>query len=70
MAYHLMNYLKENSNRTVIVLAGIDHAGKRGIPVQIKRQSPYRITVILPEMPGCLEKSSATVNDADYLVLE
>ena len=70
MAYHLMNYLKKNPNRTVVVLAGIDHAGKRGIPEQIRRQARYRYTVILPEVPGRIERNSATIEDADYLVLE
>jgi uncharacterized iron-regulated protein len=70
MAYHLMNYLKKNPDRTVVVLAGIDHAGKRGIPEQIRRQATYRYTVILPEIPGRMERNSATIEDADYLVLE
>jgi uncharacterized iron-regulated protein len=70
MAYHLMNYLKRNPDRTVVVLAGIDHAGKRGIPEQMRRQTRYRYTVILPEVPGRIERNSVTVEDADYLVLE
>jgi uncharacterized iron-regulated protein len=70
MAYHLMKYLKTNPDRTIVVLAGIDHAGKRGIPEQIKRQSTYRYTVILPEIPGRIERRSATLEDSDYLLLE
>jgi len=70
MAYHLMNYLKKNPSRSVVVLAGVDHARKRGIPEEIRRQAMYRLAVILPEVPGRLERTSATIEDADYLLLE
>jgi len=70
MAYHLMNFLKKNPGTTIVVLAGTDHAMKIGVPEQIRRQSAYRFTVILPEMPGRIDKTSITTEECDYLLLE
>lgn len=70
MAYHLMNFLKKNPGTIIVVLAGTDHAMKIGVPEQIRRQSAYRSTVILPEMPGRIERMSMTTDDCDYLLLE
>jgi uncharacterized iron-regulated protein len=70
MAHHLLNFLKKNPGRTVVVLAGADHAGGRGIPDQIRKRSAYRYKIILPEMPGRIERETATARDADYLIPE
>jgi uncharacterized iron-regulated protein len=70
MAYHLMNFLNKHPGTTVVVLAGTDHAMKIGVPEQIRRQSAYRSTVILPEMPGRIDRTSSTADDCDYLLLE
>jgi uncharacterized iron-regulated protein len=70
MAYHLMNFLKKKPGTTVVVLAGMDHAMKIGVPEQIRRQSAYRSVVILPEMPGRIERNAVTVEDCDYLLVE
>lgn len=70
MAYHLMNFLKKNPGTTIVVLVGTDHAMKFGIPEQVRRQSSYQSKVILPEMAGRIERTSVTVEDCDYLLLE
>lgn len=70
MAYHLLNFLKKNPGKTVVVLAGADHAGGKGIPDQIKKRSRYHYKVILPEMPGRIERNTTTTADADYLIPE
>ena len=70
MAYHLMNFLDRNPGKTVVVLSGVDHAGKKGIPRQIAKKSKYQCKVIVPEIPGGEEVYSAKSEDADYILLE
>ncbi len=70
MAWHLLEFLKRNPLRTVVVLAGVGHSWKRGIPEQVRRQSNFRYTVILPEMPGHIGIDTATTDDADYILLD
>ena len=70
MAHHLVQFLKKNPGMTIVALAGTDHAMKFGILEQVRRQSAYRSKVILPEMPGRIERASITVEDCDYLLLE
>ncbi len=45
MAWHIMEYLEKNPGRTMVVLAGIGHAWKRGIPEQLAGLSryPYKV---------------------------
>jgi uncharacterized iron-regulated protein len=70
MAWHLIEFKKKNPGKTVIVLAGVGHSWKRGIPVQVKRQSPYQSTVILPEIPFLTGRRRMTSGDADYILLQ
>jgi uncharacterized iron-regulated protein len=69
MAWNLLRFLEANPEHKIVVLAGNGHAWKRGIPAQIRRRSniPYR--VILPEIPGRLERANVSLEDADYLWL-
>jgi uncharacterized iron-regulated protein len=69
MAWHLIEYLKKHPRKTVIVLAGVGHAWKRGIPEQVSRLSKYTSTVILPLIPDQVEPGSVTRQDADFVVL-
>jgi uncharacterized iron-regulated protein len=70
MARHLVEYLKNNRGRTVVVLAGVGHAWKRGMPEQIAMESKHTYCVILPLVPGQIEKKTVTTKDADYVLLE
>jgi uncharacterized iron-regulated protein len=70
MAYHVLNFLKKNQGKTVVVLAGADHAGGRGIPDQIKKRSEYHYKILLPEIAGHIERNTTTAEDADYLIPE
>jgi uncharacterized iron-regulated protein len=70
MARHLVEYLKKNRSGTVVVLAGVGHAWKRGMPEQIAMESKHTYRVILPLIPGQIEKKTVTIKDADYLLLE
>lgn len=70
MAWHLVEYLKKNRGRTVVVLAGVGHAWKRGMPEQVAMESKYTYRVILPLIPDQIEKRTVTTQDADYVLLE
>jgi uncharacterized iron-regulated protein len=69
MAWHLLSFHKKNPRQAVVVLAGSGHAWKRGIPEQVRRQSQSSYRVVLPEIPERAEKSTVTVEDADYVWL-
>jgi len=70
MALHSIEYVKKNPDRTLVLLAGIGHAWKKGIPERIKERSSLTYAVLLPEIPDHLDKDSVTFEDADYLMLE
>jgi hypothetical protein len=38
-------------------------------PKQLGQQSSFGYTVILPEVPGGIERDHVTLEDADYLIL-
>lgn len=67
MAWKLVNYLEENPDQTVVVLAGSGHSWKRGIPEQVRRKSDLSFRVVLPEVPERMDRDSVTFEDADYL---
>jgi len=71
MAWYLLDYLGKHPGRKVVVITGITHAWKRGIPDQLRQlpgESNYR--VLLPEIPGAIEPGSITSEDADYIFLK
>ncbi|MFZ7125843.1 MAG: ChaN family lipoprotein [Desulfobacterales bacterium] len=69
MAANAVRYIDANPGKALVVIAGTGHARKGGIPAQIREISKAPFTVILPEVPGSLDKGSMTVEDADYLIL-
>lgn len=69
MAWNLLRFLEANPEHKIVVLAGNGHAWKRGIPAQIRRRSSIPYRVILPEIPGRLERANVSLEDADYLWL-
>ncbi|HAM52135.1 MAG TPA: hypothetical protein DCP92_16135 [Nitrospiraceae bacterium] len=70
MAWHLLEFVKKNPGKTVIVLAGVAHSWKRGIALQLRRQSAIDYRVILPEIPGRVGIIDVTSDDADYILLD
>jgi len=68
MAIHALDYLNENPDRVMVILTGIGHALKPGIPAQIKRRSDLPHIIILPETPGYISPENITVEDADFLL--
>ncbi len=70
MAWRLIAYEKQNKGRVVVVLAGVGHAWRRGIPEQVAAGSKYTTRVILPYVPDQIDRDNVTTKDADYVMLE
>lgn len=68
MAYHMMGYLRKNPDTTMVVLAGVGHAWRRGISEQLDNGITSR--VVLPLIPEQVERGKVTTADADYVLLE
>ncbi len=70
MAWNLMEFVRKNPLRTVVVLAGTGHSWKRGIPEQVERLSGPPFSVILPEVPDLIDSKATRSPEADYILLE
>lgn len=70
MAWSLLRYLEKNPEDTVVVVAGSGHSWKLGIPAQIQSRSTLPFRVILPEIPGRVDKEDIALHEADYVWLE
>lgn len=72
MARNLMRYFEENPDHQVVVLAGSGHSWRHGIPFQLKQLGGANISyrVVLPEVPGRIDRRDASAADADYLWLD
>jgi uncharacterized iron-regulated protein len=70
MAWSLLRYLEKNPDTTVVVVAGSGHSWKLGIPAQIRSRSTLPFRVILPEVPGRVDREHIGLNEADYVWLE
>jgi uncharacterized iron-regulated protein len=66
MARHLVNFLKNNPEKQIVVIAGGGHAMKRGIPRRVDELESTKIRVVMPLIPG---KGGNLKEDADYLVV-
>ena len=64
----LGEYSDRHPATTVVVLAGVGHAMKGGIPDEVTRRSGKSCRVIMPELPH-LDRTRVTAKDADFLVL-
>lgn len=69
MARHLLDFLKENPEHRVVVIAGSGHAWKFGIPRQLLEQMEVSYRVVLPEIDGRVTRTQATSEVTDYLWL-
>jgi uncharacterized iron-regulated protein len=71
MAWYLLDYMKKNPGRTAVVITGIAHAWKKGMPAQIQEISGRgSFRVILPEVTGVIAPQSGSEQDADYIILK
>jgi uncharacterized iron-regulated protein len=69
MALNAIDYLKQNDERIMVIVAGSGHARKLGIPTQLAKRSTLPYIVILPETKGIFEKNFLTDKDADLILL-
>lgn len=67
MAYNVSRYLQSNPSSKMVVLTGILHAVKTGIPLRLSQYRDASFRVILPELPE-FEPEEALLKEADYLV--
>jgi uncharacterized iron-regulated protein len=68
MAWHIAQFRTQHKDTVVVVLTGVGHAWRRGIPEQLTRYAKLHSRIVLPAVPGDLERSTVTSEDADYLV--
>jgi uncharacterized iron-regulated protein len=69
MALSALAHLKTNEGKRMVILAGIGHAWKKGIPDQLGSRSSMSFQVLLPQVPGSIEKGLIGLADADYIML-
>ncbi len=69
MARNLSDFLAENPDTTVVVLAGAVHAWKHGIPTQLRQFTNAPAQVILPEMFGRVDRTTENAAATDYVWL-
>lgn len=67
MAWNLVDYLGKNPGRTVVVLSGLFHSWKHGIPERVRIQSSATTAVIVPSGPDSPFGHDLTREDADYI---
>lgn len=67
MAWHLVNYMKNNPGRKMVVLSGVGHSWKRGLPEQVKKNAPYTFKVVLPLAEDRIRSGALSTGDADYV---
>ncbi len=70
MAIHALDYLKSNPESVMVLLTGVGHALKLGIPAQIEKRSFLQHVVVLPETPGYISPEKMTLEETDYLILK
>lgn len=70
MARNLLDFLQENPDFRVVVLAGSAHAWKFGIPSQMLGEADISYRVLLPEVPGRADRANVSEEMADYLWLD
>lgn len=70
MARNLVDFLEENPDYRVVVLAGSGHAWKFGIPRQLIEQADISYRVVLPEIIGRIDRRNVNEKVADYLWLD
>jgi uncharacterized iron-regulated protein len=70
MAVYTLDYLKKNPNSIVVILSGAGHARKGAVPRQIRLRSDLPYAVILPEIPGSIDRATISNADADYIMLD
>jgi uncharacterized iron-regulated protein len=69
MAWHIAEYRKRRPGDTVVVLAGMWHAVKNGVPELLAEYGNLTYRVLVPELPE-FKLERATDREADYMLLD
>lgn len=69
MAVSALDYLTANPNAVMVILAGTGHVRKQAIPAQIRQRSDLPYAVMLPQVPGIIDRTTVSSEDADYILL-
>lgn len=67
MAHRVVEYLRGSPGKTVVVLSGVAHSWKKGIPTQVGRNSDFTYKVILPLTPDTARRTMNT-DYVDYFI--
>jgi uncharacterized iron-regulated protein len=70
MAVHTLEYLNTHPDATVVLLTGVGHARKGALPRQIGLRATLPVTVLLPEIPGSIDRQTVGRQDADLLLMD
>jgi uncharacterized iron-regulated protein len=70
MAVSALDYLTTNPNAVMVILAGTGHVRKQAIPAQISKRSDIPYAVMLPVVPGSIERTTVSSEDADFIFLD
>ena len=70
MAKHIVDFINNNPDYRVVVLAGSAHSWKFGIPRQLLEQADISYRVLLPEVFGRVDRLDVDDEIADYLWLD
>lgn len=70
MAVYSIDYLEQNPDTIMVIMAGSGHARKLGIPTQLAKRTPWPYVVVLPETKGVFDTASISVEDADFILLD
>lgn len=68
MAWNIARYKQKHAADRVVVLAGIWHAVKHGVPELLSKYGTYSYKVIVPELAE-FNLENATLGEADYLMM-
>jgi len=69
MAVGAIDYVESRPGSVMVLLAGTGHARKQAIPAQIRDRRDLPLTVILPEVPGEMDRDTLDAGDADFIYL-
>jgi len=69
MAWNIAQYRQKHAADRVVVLAGIWHAVKHGVPELLATYGTFTCKVIVPELAE-FNLENATVGEADYLIMK
>jgi uncharacterized iron-regulated protein len=69
MAVNSVAYLNSNPESVMVLMAGAAHVRKQAVPNQMRKRQDISYTVILPEVPGNIDRETVDGTDADFLFL-